>query len=381
MKKMLTLILAMLLILTMAASVAETAPKPPQLPAEIADLFDVPAWEGYHVPRVSQRPDQLAYIWVEYSGCGLVMMTNGRVNVLCLIERSDDGQMRIVGRNYYAIRGESVPGFDSTPIDGSRNCVLDVFGDDYLLSFTRESGEWRIASLRDYSNGYMAYISSSRIRYIPGHAIDSEPGMIFDDEKAKNVYGVYDNRFAAFSWHSFPGSVSEARQKLSNPPELPSDFYSPVKLTLRANEQYDVFSAPGRDSLRAAGGKAVMSTNDWVQVFGQEDGWVLVQYDISSEQMRFGYVDASVLPRDRQIAALEWYDLPPQTLVNDANVTDDPLQSNTVLCRLQAGDYVQVLSSFGSWYYIEATDGYGRTLRGFVPQSSISLQTWADAKG
>ena len=383
MKRMLSLMLALLTMLTTLTALpalAEEAAWKQQLPAEIADLFDVPAWEGYYVPYKTERPDGLAYVWVEYSGCGLVLMTNGKVNVLCLIERGDNGKLRITGRNYYAIRGDYVPGFDSTPIDGSRDCVLDVYGEDYLLCFTKKDGQWRITALYDYANSYMAYISDSRIRYIPGKATGGEPYMIFDDDAAKNVYGVYDNRFASFSWHSFPGSVAEARAKLSNPPRTPSDFYTPVKVTLRANEQYDVFSAPGRTSYRPANGKAVMSTNDWVQVFGVEDGWALVQYDISSGQMRFGYVDASVLPGGVQVPELTWYDLPQQTLLRDAAVTDDPLVSNGSIGRLSAGSSVRVLSSFGQWYYIETSDLYGKPLRGFVPMSCIDLQSWSEGK-
>ena len=381
MKKMLSLILSLLTILLMLPALAESGANVQRLPDEIADLFDVPAWEGYDVPCTSENPDRLAYVWDEYGDCGLVLMTNGQVNVLCLIERSSKGEMRITGRNYYAIRGSWVPGFDTTPDQPNRSVTLDVYGDDYLLCFSKNSGEWRLAALYDYRNCYMAYISDSRIGYVPGTPTGGQPRMHFDDSQRKNVYGVYDNRFAAFSWHSFPTSVSEARSKLSNPPDTPSDFYSPRSITLRAGEQYDVFSAPGRSSYRAANGRAVMSTNDWVQIFGEEDGWLLVQYDLSADQMRFGYIDASALPRGTQVAALTWYDLPPQTLLCGVNVTDDPLESNAVLCHLNAGDHVEVLSTFGNWYYIETTDGAGRTLRGFVPSHCIDLTTWEEAKG
>ena len=119
-----------------------------------------------------------------------------------------------------------------------------------------------------------------------------------------------------------------------------------------------------------------MSTNDWVQIFGEEDGWVLVQYDISRDQMRFGYVDASVLPRDAEVQTLHWYDLPEQTIRTNINVTDDPLVSRNVIGYLSAGDTVKVLSEFGNWYYIEMVNTQGETLRGFVPQTVIDLVTW-----
>lgn len=381
MKKMLTLVLALILTLTMLPALAEHPANRQQLPEEISDLFDVPAWEGYDVPFTSERPDLLAYVWDEYGDCGLVLMTNGKLKVLCLIERSSKGDMRITARNYLAIRGDYVPVFSTTPDQPNKSVTLDVYGDDYLLCFSKNSGQWRIASLYDYGSSYMAYISNSKISYIPGKATGGQPRMIFDDSQRRNVYGVYDNRFAAFSWTEFPATVAQAREKLTNPPDTPSDFYTPELVTLRANEKYDVYSAPGRDSYRAASGKAEMSTNDWVQVFGEEDGWLLVQYDISSDQMRFGYIDASALPRNAQVQRLNWYDLPEQTIKYAATVTDDPLVSNSSLCRLAAGEQVKVLSSFGAWYYIETADAYGRVLRGFVPQSCIDLTGGEGWKG
>ena len=108
---------------------------------------------------------------------------------------------------------------------------------------------------------------------------------------------------------------------------------------------------------------------------------VLVQYDISRDQMRFGYVDASVLPKDAEVQTLHWYDLPEQTVKVSISVTDDPLVSRSIIAYLTAGDTVKVLSEFGNWYYIEMTDNQGELLRGFIPQTTIDLVTWDDMKG
>ena len=108
---------------------------------------------------------------------------------------------------------------------------------------------------------------------------------------------------------------------------------------------------------------------------------MLVQYDISRDQMRFGYVDASVLPKDTEVQTLHWYDLPEQTVKVSISVTDDPLVSRSIIAYLTAGDTVKVLSEFGNWYYIEMTDNQGELLRGFIPQTTIDLVTWDDMKG
>ena len=46
---------------------------------------------------------------------------------------------------------------------------------------------------------------------------------------------------------------------------------------------------------------------------------LLVQYDLSADQMRFGYIDASALKRGEEVQTLRWYDLPEQT-VNTAEI-------------------------------------------------------------
>lgn len=375
-KTLLTLALTLMLTLLCAAALAEQPAVTNPLPGEIAELFDVPAWEGYVVPRTTKYPDRLAYIYLDYFDCGLVLQSNGSTNVLCLIERNSKGALRITARNYLAVRGDDVPGFDSTPVNGTKEVTLEVYGEDYSLSFRKINGQWRIKELRDYKNGFMASISADKIGIVQGEASGKFEGVPFDTTQMKYAYGVYDNRFAAFSWEDFPTTLAEARAKLTNPPVTPSDFYTPVTVTLRAGEKYDVFSAPGRDSYRAAGGKAEMSTNDWVQIFGEEDGWLLVQYDISRDQMRFGYIAASALPRNTEVQALHWYDLPLQTVNYAVGVTDDPLVSCNALRYLSQGDEVKVLADFDSWYYIETTDAYGSALRGFIPQGCIDLVEW-----
>ncbi len=214
-------------------------------------------------------------------------------------------------------------------------------------------------------------VSNEKIGYILPEKLGD--GIDYNIGTAKYAYGTFDNRFAAFSIHDFPRTLEEACAELTNPPVTPSDFYTPVIVTLRASEKYDVYSAPGRTSYRAANGKAVMSTNDWVQIYGEEDGWLLVQYDISRDQMRFGYIAASALPRNTSVQHLTWYDLPNQTVKYSVDITDDPLVSGNTIHTLDAGDEVQVLSTFGDWYYIETANRSGKILRGFVPRSCIDL--------
>ncbi len=380
MKKLLTMFLALMMVLTMVPAMAEKE----TLPEEIADLFDVPAWAEYEVPYTTEKPDKLSYIWIDYQDCGMVYLTKENLGVLCLIERNRDGELRITARNFKALRdADYVPIFDSNPYetDDESSVVIYVYGEDYVLDFRKTKGQWRIVEIQDQKYAYMANIHTDKIGYTPGELADWYDGYAFDTTNRKYAYGVYDNRFAAFNFSDFPKTIEEARDKLTNPPVIPTDFYTPETITLRAGEKYDVFSAPGRDSYRAANGKAVMSTNDWVQIFGEEDGWLLVQYDISRDRMRFGYIDASALPRNTQVQSLTWYDLPEQTIKYGTSVTDDPLASGASICMLDQGDKVRVLSSFDNWYYIETNNEYGQLLRGFVPMSCVDIVSEDDMVG
>ena len=256
--------------------------------------------------------------------------------------------------------------------------MFELFTGDYYIAIGKFDGEWRVKTVLNNKTSVLSFVANYRIGYSEG--IEHEDYIELGRDM-KYVYGTYDNRFASFNIYDFPKTIEEARDKLTNPPITPTDFYTPQTITLRANEKYDVFSAPGRDSYRAANGKAVMSTNDWVQIFGEEDGWLLVQYDISADRMRFGYIDASALPKGAEVPSLIWFDLPQQTLKCGVNVTDDPLMSGAAICTLAAGDQVRVLSSFDNWYYIEASDGYGRLLRGFVPMRCIDIVYTDDMVG
>ena len=375
MKKMLTMLLALLMLLTALPVQAEQMHNP--IPQEILALFDVPAWDNYYIPTVTDHPNYYAFTKTdEIDGycAGLIILREEREqrNVLCLLEKKD-GKWRITARNHEALpRGEMVP-----YLYCEMNDQLEVHWGDVeaetggALYFSLVDGQWLLSHVMDMPRGIWAYPHEKGILY---YRWWNEGGMPSEE----SAYGIFDRRFAAFNLSDFPTSLEAARERLTNPPKTPSDFYTPVKLTLRAGEKYDVFAAPGRSSLRSGNGKAVMSTNDWVQIFGEEDGWLLVQYDISADQMRFGYIDASALPRGKSVQQLTWYDLPEQTVNTHTKITDDPTVSFTPIMWVDAGDKVKVLAEYGACYYVEAQNTSGKPLRGFILKHAIDLVTWDD---
>ena len=141
-------------------------------------------------------------------------------------------------------------------------------------------------------------------------------------------------------------------------------------ITFTGNQTYAVYSAPNKKSIRGANGKARVSTNGWIQVFGYEDDWILVQYDITDKHNRIGYIYKNALPRDVEVPELKLKKA--AAIVNyNVEVTDDPLVSQTPLAKLTENTRVTCLGTMGTWAYIEVEEK-GVLFRGFVPTECLS---------
>ena len=156
----------------------------------------------------------------------------------------------------------------------------------------------------------------------------------------------------------------------SNVPAIPEGTLSAEVITFTGNQTYAVYSAPNKKSIRGANGKARVSTNGWIQVFGYEDDWILVQYDITDKHNRIGYIYKNALPRDVEVPELKLKKA--AAVVNyNVEVTDDPLVSQTPLAKLTENTRVTCLGTMGTWAYIEAEEK-GVLFRGFVPTECLS---------
>ncbi len=159
--------------------------------------------------------------------------------------------------------------------------------------------------------------------------------------------------------------------------ESPSGAGNPVLPALNAQDirfsrgsLYPVYSGPGKKYLRGGKkGNASVSTNDWIQVFGQEDGWILIQYATDSSHCRIGYITAKSLPDNAEIPDLSFLRQTAYTITK-TSVTDDPLRSASTLTDLPAGAKVKVLASLDHYVYIEGKTT--KKFRGFVPSDSLS---------
>ncbi len=164
--------------------------------------------------------------------------------------------------------------------------------------------------------------------------------------------------------------VTEDSGSILSAPQIPSGTFSAEVFGFDAGQTYAVYSAPDVKSIRGAKGKSKVSTNDWVQVFGRDGDWLMVQYDVSGKFYRIGYISAKAIPVGMTVPDLI---LTSDTAVTmeAVNVTDDPLGAQGTLVELPADSRVKQLGIMGDWSYIESTKD-DKLFRGFVPSSVLS---------
>ena len=236
-------------------------------------------------------------------------------------------------------------------------------GDEYTEFFTAymlsSSGRWnlfRIWSYTDYGNmeigdGYITYYKDLETPRVEGTA-----------------KGTFQRDLRYISLSAVPRTYKQAKQKLTIAPTLPdgSDLKA-TEIEFTGGKKYEVYSAPDENSIRGGNGKAKVSTNGWIQVFGKENGWILIQYSIDSEHYRFGYISEKSLPKKASVEDLQFFPVS-AAIDHPVSVTDDPLFSQSTLTTFTGGETVSWLATVGEWAYIEG-DGF----RGFVPVEALSF--------
>lgn len=220
--------------------------------------------------------------------------------------------------------------------------------------------EFQVVGWRDRSkSSEHGYVMDGRICYYDpsvGGAVKSVP-----------LYAVFSLKT---SFASLPKSYQLAKKEYSDPPRIPKGTLSAQRVKFAPNQVIAVYQGPGENYGQAGGGKAVVSTNDWIQVFGSENGWLMIQYDITSEHMRIGWIPANYLPQKTKADALVWRRQAAVLAVHSA-LTDDPLFSQSEIVRLPAGTEMLKLAEMGDWAYVECRGD--ALLRGFVRAEGLVL--------
>ena len=267
---------------------------------------------------------------------------------------------------------------------------------EFMVSYLDQDRQADLSvTYRRRNNGWYVYkidVKDSR-GWDTGIVVYDDRLEIFEEKnnwKKRTVPGITASAFDQFSISTFPMTEEKARETLSLPPEIPTgagndNLPDPQRIRFTANKKYAVYSGPGEQYLRSANGKASLSTNDWVQVFGRENGWIMVQYDITSDHMRIGWIREKALPKKASVDDLEFANRG-AVVLSDAVMTDDPLFSQSALCTIPAGTPVLYLAAMGDWAYVESSAD--KPARGFVLISELRMNedddppfTWSDPTG
>lgn len=130
-----------------------------------------------------------------------------------------------------------------------------------------------------------------------------------------------------------------------------------------------VYSAPDAASFRAGSGKASVSLKADVQVYGVEDGWTLISYEVSPRTSRFGYIEGDYAGGQ----ALAW-NREALIAAADTFLTDDPFVSQYAQVHIGKGMELTGLSKCGEYYaYCEFVLA-DRVYRGFVPLKDLTTR-------
>jgi len=170
---------------------------------------------------------------------------------------------------------------------------------------------------------------------------------------------------------SVPTNTSTPAMQTADPAANVSELEARL-VDFPKGKRYAVYTGPGEQYERANQQKAVVSTNDWIEVFGMENGYAMIQYAITSTQRRIGYIEAASLPADAKVAGLEFSHIP-VTLTQETGLTDDPIGEKAALHVLPAGTEAEWLATLDDWAYLEWKGGI-QPVRGFVPASVVCLK-------
>lgn len=142
--------------------------------------------------------------------------------------------------------------------------------------------------------------------------------------------------------------------------------FRPVTTPFAADFQYPVYLGPGEKYLRSG----TVSTNGWIQVLGQYNGWLMIQYEISKDQYRIGWITGEA-PCSKAGIPTARFEMTPQKIMKNCELTDDPLNRQKAIAQLAKGTAVTALANFGNYWYIEVEID-GKLCWAFVHEDAIS---------
>lgn len=383
MKKKLALVILLLCGMLISSASADSG-NAATLPDGIKQILNGSAWSSYEIGRVNQgskltEDGRDACAWYDEHGfsAAFVLMHSEKKNVLCIFEKNASGKWTLKKQSSGVVKqGEWIP-----------TIYTEAYGIYYLyyndgnnanpafdITVTQKRNEWYVTEIAWEKDGVSMgiHLYENKIEYLK---------IVYTDGGSKStrttVEGVTPpTSFAEFSLDNIPMTPEKAREQMSLPPDIPQTAgeYSlpqPQNIKFTSNKKYAVYSGSGENYFRAGNGKAVVSTNDWIQVFGRENGWIMIQYDITSDHMRIGWIQESALPKNANVSDMQFSQAKVRTKVS-SNLTDDPLFSAAEISAIPANTEVTRLATMGTWTYVKWNAKDAKPIRGFVQSANLT---------
>jgi len=152
-----------------------------------------------------------------------------------------------------------------------------------------------------------------------------------------------------------------------------------IKGKFPTNKRYNVYQGPGVEYGRSGGGKGVVSTNGPIYCYGTRNGYLLIEYEISKNKHRFGWVKLTDLSGSQLGDAFkldfsrDGLGYTCGVLTQDAMLTDDPFYSQNAIADFPAGTSVFVLMREKDYLLVEGFVGKQMHM-GFVPADIVEMK-------
>ena len=153
---------------------------------------------------------------------------------------------------------------------------------------------------------------------------------------------------------------------------------APALAQFAPGQRFDVYTGPGTHYLREEDGQASVSTDDWILVLGEENGWLMVFYRVNDEQMRFGWIEATQEQAGVSVPTFSWANEPVWV---GRRITNDPFLSETpIVDGLKSSRDGTLIGVYAmGWAYVETATDDGTAMRGFVFEESFGYIVPDDA--
>lgn len=391
MKKNLLMVLGMVMLMMLSVASADSG-NAATLPDGIKQILNGSAWSSYEIGRVNYGSQLTedgydACGWYDEHGfsAAFVLMHSEKKNVLCIFEKNASGKWALKRQSSGVVKqGEWIPTVYTEAYGiyylyyndkSSYNPVFDI-------TVTKKNNDWYVTEIGWEKDGVSMgiYPYENKIEYLK---------IVYANGGSKSIRTTVEGvtpptSFAEFSLDNIPMTPEKARAQLSLPPDIPQSAgeYSlpqPQNIKFTSNKKYAVYSGPGENYFRGGNGKAAVSTNDWIQVFGRENGWIMLQYDITSDHMRIGWIQESALPKNANVSDVQFSQAKVWTKVS-SNLTDDPLFSAAAISAIPANTEVTRLATMGTWTYVEWNAANAQPMRGFVQSANLTNLSAADVQ-